>query len=351
MIRCPSADEAEHDEPERLVRRVDDLRRGSRRGDRIDVGRMLGSSAGRLTASDQSARPRRGSPPRSPPSAPCPRGRSPRAGDDHDLVVRRSRNRRRRRDDVVADDEVGAACSASFRAGALEPVVAGLRREADEDLAVRATARRAARARRSVGSSSIVHGSSDFGRFAVVGLRRPVVGDRGGHDARHRAFGPRERLALDDRLRSVRRRPRRRRAPATARFAATQRHLAPHAAAPRQRARRPSARRAVADEAHRVERLARPAGRADEHAFPRRASLSLGIASSACAAREDLLRLGHPPHAELALGRLALVGADQLDAAARAASPRSPGSPGATTCEGSSRAPRAPARGARAQPR
>ena len=31
-------------------------------------------------------------------------------------------------------------------------------------------------------------------------------------------------------------------------------------------------------------------------------------------ALEDLLRLGHPPHSKLALGRLALVGADQLDA-------------------------------------
>ena len=38
-------------------------------------------------------------------------------------------------------------------------------------------------------------------------------------------------------------------------------------------------------------------------------------ASSCSAARDDLLGLGHPPHAELALGRLALVGADEHDAA------------------------------------
>ena len=33
------------------------------------------------------------------------------------------------------------------------------------------------------------------------------------------------------------------------------------------------------------------------------------------AARDDLVRLGHPPHAELAFGGLALVGADEHDAA------------------------------------
>ena len=38
-------------------------------------------------------------------------------------------------------------------------------------------------------------------------------------------------------------------------------------------------------------------------------------ASSASASADDVLRLRHPPHAELALGRLALVGADQHDAA------------------------------------
>ena len=68
--------------------------------------------------------------------------------------------------------------------------------------------------------------------------------------------------------------------------------------------------RAISDEAHRVDRLPRASGR-DENAQalerPRREEL--------LDPGEDLLRLCHPPHSPLALGHLALVRADKLEAA------------------------------------
>ena len=69
--------------------------------------------------------------------------------------------------------------------------------------------------------------------------------------------------------------------------------------------------RAVADEAHEVDRLTRSAG-GHEHVLaaerPRAGEQLLDRA-------HDVLRLGHPPHAELALGRLAFVRPDECDAA------------------------------------
>ena len=68
---------------------------------------------------------------------------------------------------------------------------------------------------------------------------------------------------------------------------------------------------AVAEEADRVERLARPARR-DEDALARERARR--PPEELAAARDDRLRLGHPARADLALGELAALGADELDA-------------------------------------
>ena len=160
-------------------------------------------------------------------------------------------------------------------------------------------------------------------------LGRPVVGDGGGHD-HHVRVGAGERLALD-----VRRGRRLRRAstPAgagTARFAASS-----VTSAPRRRASSASATpirpgRAVADEADGVDRLARPAG-ADEHPLPDERGCP-PTERAARDAREDLLRLGHPPDARTRPRRARPPRGRRARRRARAAARRSPAWPGAPTC-------------------
>ena len=181
-----------------------------------------------------------------------------------------------------------------------------------------------------VGSSSTVQGSPLFGALAGDRVRGPVVGDRGREqrdvDVGERERGVEHRLGgrRRDRLDAGGRRDGEVRGEQDDLRAAPARLLGERDAHP--------ARRAVADEAGRVERLARAAG-GDEHALARRGCRG----ASSCSTRAgDLAGLGHPAHAPLALGRLALVGPDELDAAGARASRRSRGSPGAPTCAGSS---------------
>ena len=86
--------------------------------------------------------------------------------------------------------------------------------------------------------------------------------------------------------------------------------------APRRRASAASAdahpsRRAVADEAHGVDRLARAARRHEDVLPLQRAAAGEQIEGGG----DDLVRLRHPADAELALRRLTLVRADEDDAA------------------------------------
>ena len=109
-----------------------------------------------------------------------------------------------------------------------------------------------------------------------------------------------------------------------------QRHVgAAPACLRRERHAHPS-RRAVADEADRVERLARAAGR-DEHPLPTQRTVPH---EQGARGAEDLLRLGHPPHAELSLGRLALVRPEEDDAAHAQRLGIRAGRRDATTCRG-----------------
>ena len=140
--------------------------------------------------------------------------------------------------------------------------------------------------------------------------RRPVVGDRGGEQRdvdvveRERGVEHRLRGRGRDRLDAGGRRDGEVRGEQDDLGAAPARLLGERDAHP------PG--RAVADEADGVDRLARAAG-GDEHALageaPRREQLP--------DPRGDLVGLGHPADAPLALGRLALVGPDELDAARR----------------------------------
>ena len=145
--------------------------------------------------------------------------------------------------------------------------------------------------------------------LALLGLGRPVVGDGGGHHD-HVRVAAGERLAghfLGGRRlhhvysygrghREVRR---------------DERHLRPAPPSLGGERRAHPARRAVAEEADRVERLAGPA-RGHEHAP---AAQLLAPLEARGDALEDRLRLAHPPHADLAFGRVALLGTDELDAA------------------------------------
>src|SRR5438046_244023 len=70
--------------------------------------------------------------------------------------------------------------------------------------------------------------------------------------------------------------------------------------------------RAVAEEADRVQRLAR-ATRGDEDAQPLE---MLALLDQRGTALEDRVRLAHPPDADLALRRVAVLGTDQVDPAA-----------------------------------
>ena len=158
---------------------------------------------------------------------------------------------------VVEDDEVGASSrdASSRRArDRLRPV----RGEADEHLPGPSARRRAPRATSVVGSSSTVQRAVVLRplarRAASAGgsRRRPRPSRR---RRRRRARAPRARGPR----RSASRRPRRPPGAGTARFAASSVTSAPRA--PRLRGERHAhaARRAVADEAHGVERLARAA--------------------------------------------------------------------------------------------
>ena len=168
-----------------------------------------------------------------------------------------------------------------------------------------------------VGSSSTVQPLRVLRPLASRALRRAVVGDGGGHDDDVGAAPRVERLALE--VRGGRRlddldagrRPGRRGSRASSVTSA------PRRARLRGERDAHAARRAVADEAHGVERLARAAG-GDEDALARQRAR--GRREQLLARGEDLLRLGHPAHAELALGSLALVGADSSTPRARSSS-------------------------------
>jgi hypothetical protein len=194
-----------------------------------------------------------------------------------------------------------------------------------------------------VGSSSIVHVSSSFARLAASASAGPVVSDRSRHHehvdvlererGREHRVGRRRRDHLDPRRRGhgeVRR----------------EQHDV-GAAAPRflrDRHAHPAGR-PVADEAHGVDGLARAAG-GDEYpaAGERRRRQQL------LDARRDLVRLGHPADAPLALGHLALVGPTSSTPRATSVSTfaRVAASP---TCAGSSPARASTGPGARARPR
>ena len=163
-----------------------------------------------------------------------------------------------------------------------------------------------------VGSSSSVQGPPR-GRLPSARSRRPVVGDRRGHQDQVGAGGPGQGLALElgggldlDDLAGG--------GPDTG---VGQERRDPGAAGGglvgQRRAHAP--RGAVAEEADAVERLARPAGGDQDAAAGQRP-----IAPAAVEHRPDggvdLGRLAHPPHPPLALGELALGRADDGRAAA-----------------------------------
>ncbi len=82
--------------------------------------------------------------------------------------------------DIVEDEHVGAL-ALELRARPVEPALARLGREADDDLIRRDGLAPIAARTSVVGSSSSVHSSASFGRFAVKRSRGPVVG----HGCRH----------------------------------------------------------------------------------------------------------------------------------------------------------------------
>src|SRR5438270_7463911 len=209
---------------------------------------------------------------------------------------------------IVVDDQIGALAVALLPR-ALEPALPLVGREPDEDAAV-------APPRGELGEDVRRRLEPHLPRRVVlralagVRLGGPVVRDRCGHEHEVRVAAS-QRLpghvlrgrGLDDldldlggrSDREVRRK---------------ERHLCATAAClARERDAHPP-RRAVAEVPHRVERLARPARRDDDAAADERRRPQELLAPCG-----DRLRLGHPPHAALARGELALLGADQLDAA------------------------------------
>ena len=210
--------------------------------------------------------------------------------------------------DVVENEEVGAlACQLLARA--LEAGLTGLGGEADEELAVAAPF---AQGREHVGRRLELErpGGRVLRALRSERLGRPVVGDCGGHDDHVGFRRARGRLSLEigcrrrlDELDPGRGRHRE--------ICGEQRHLgAAPASLRRERHAHPS-RRAVADEADRVKRLAR-AARRDEHPLPTQRTVPHEQGTRGA---QDLVRLGHPPHAELSLRRLALVRPEEDDAA------------------------------------
>ena len=197
-----------------------------------------------------------------------------------------------------------------------------------------------------VGSSSTVHAARSFGRLPASASRRPVVGDGRRHDDDVGVGSECERLALEvgggrrlDDLDTGR--------CGHGEVRAEQRHVR---TAPLRLGRERNTHasgRAVADEAHGVDRLARPS-RGDEHAL---------APQLAAARRAALRRRGRSPRARPSARRRAhpLRSRPRRDRRARrrarGASRRLRASPDATTCAGSSPGRRAAVRGARAPPR
>src|SRR5437588_138595 len=207
---------------------------------------------------------------------------------------------------IVVDDQIGALAVALLPR-ALEPALPLVGREPDEDAAV-------ASPRGELGEDVRRRLEPYLPRRVVlralagVGFGGPGVRARRGHEHEVRVAAS-QRLpghvlrgrGLDDldpggrSDREVRRK---------------ERHLCATAAClARERDAHPP-RRAVAEVPHRVERLARPARRDDDAAADERRRPQELLAPCG-----DRLRLGHPPHAALALGELAILRADQLDAA------------------------------------
>ncbi len=250
-------DEAEDDEPKRLVGRVHDPRE-VRRDRRDEIGRRAVGGRGRCALSQGATPPRRGSPRRSRPSAPSRPAARRRCADERHLVVAGVEADVAARH-VVEDDQVDALVRAASRARGLETALAAGRRRSR-----RAPGRGRARAPSSastsvVGSSSTVQAARSLGRFVVKRLCGPVVGDGGRHDHDVGARAAGERLALEVARRSASRRARRRpgRRRRGSRRAASR---ARRAREPRRRARRPSGRRSGCRRSGPIDRLARAAG-------------------------------------------------------------------------------------------
>ena len=220
----------------------------------------------------------------------------------------RSRSRRSRCPAfyVVEDDEVDVLV-VPLRPRALESMLADVRGEADEDSAVRRAGAELARTS-TVGLSASVHASPSFGRLPWIG--RPVVRHGRGHDhdvGVRAARAPRAR----GRRRSVSATSSTPAGAGTARLAARS-----VTSAPRRRASAASATPIRPEERLPTKRTASIGSRVPPaETTTRRPAQLVGPAEKRPDALVDLLGLGHPAHAPLALAGVPLVGADQLDAA------------------------------------
>ena len=200
------------------------------------------------------------------------------------------------------------------------------------------------RAMSTVGASSSVQVPSSFGPLALDRLERPVVGDggceQGDVEVCERECGVEHRLGRRCRqhLDAVRRRHLRLAASSTT-------------SAPRRRASSASATPMRPDERLPTKRTLSIGSRVPPAVTITRRPASEPGREQLLDAGGDLLGLGKPADAPLALGELAFVGPDQLDAPRERAARRSRGSRRATTCAGSSPERRASARDARARPR
>ena len=239
------------------------------------------------------------------------------------------------RGDVVEDDQVAPLADELLARAheSLRPRVGG---EADEDLTgapLRAELAKDVGRRLERRASSPTRPSAACPRSRSDG---PVVGDGRRHHDDVGLVRPRERLAghvfrrgrLDD-LDA--------RGSRTSTFAASS-----VTSAPRRRASSASATPIRPDERLPTKRTASSGSRVPPAETSTRLPASLPpIPSSVWQRAKMRLRLGHPADARLALGELALLRPDQLDARARAGATRSPAWPGAPTCGRSSPARRA----------
>ena len=151
-------------------------------------------------------------------------------------------------------------------------------------------------------------GLAVLGALLLVRLGRPVVGDRSGHQD-DVGVAARERLAGHvlggrrlDHVHSYGR--------AHREVRGDERHLRPAPVRLGRERCAHAARGAIAEEANRVQRFAGTA-RGHEHADTVQLLAPLEQRRNAL---EDRLGLAHPPHPGLALGRIALLRADELDA-------------------------------------